>query len=231
MDKFELLLVDHPNRPFVQSVMKGLQEGFWPFDEGEWKVELEEIAPNYVSDPEDTKVICTFRDQEVAAGRWSDPLASTELLPGMNISPMFVVWQNEKPQVITDHSRSGINDGIPRADAKVKYDNMRTFGQMLHDAWVANPGKCLVTFKSDVASAFLNLPAHPIFQLRQVVKIEGKLYIVCRLMFGNHASPHCWCAVSGLLCWLDIQKFNIGGLHMYMDDFFGWDYADNLVWY
>jgi hypothetical protein len=231
VDKFELLLHDHPNRPFVQSVMKGLREGFWPFDEGEWKVELEEVTPNYDSDLEDAEAIRAFRDQEVAAERWSDPLASTELLPGMKISPMFVVWQNEKPRVITDHSRSGINDGIPRAEAKVRYDDMRTFGQTLHDARAANPGKRLVTFKSDVSSAFLNLPAHPIFQLRQVVKIEGKLYIVRRLTFGNRASPRCWCAVSGLLCWLGIRKLKIDGLHVYMDDFFGWDYADDLVWY
>jgi hypothetical protein len=104
---------------------------------------------------------------------------------------MFVVWQNEKPRVVTDHSRSGINDGIPQSEAKVKYDDMRTFGQNLHNARSANPGRRLVTFKSDVASAFLNLPAHPIFQLRQVVRIEGKLFIVRRLVFGNRASPRC----------------------------------------
>jgi hypothetical protein len=50
VEKFELLLVDHLNKPFVQSVMKGLQEGFWPFNKGEWKVELEEVSPNYDSD-------------------------------------------------------------------------------------------------------------------------------------------------------------------------------------
>jgi hypothetical protein len=38
VDKFELLLADHPNQPFVESVMKGLREGFWPFDEGDWKI-------------------------------------------------------------------------------------------------------------------------------------------------------------------------------------------------
>jgi hypothetical protein len=108
---------------------------------------------------------------------------------------------------------------------------MRTFGQTLHNACATNPGKHLVTFKSDVASAFLNLPAHLIFQLHQVVKIEGKLFIVRHLVFGNHASPHCWCAVLGLLCWLGVQKLNITSLHVYMDDFFGWDFADNLVQY
>ena len=231
VDKFELLLADHPNQPFVRSVMKGLREGFWPFDEGEWKIKLEEVTPDYDCNSEDAEAIRAFRDREIAAGRWSGALDDTELLPGMKISPMFVVWQNEKPRIVTDHSHSGINDNIPRVDAKVKYDDMKTFGQTLHNARTANPGKRLVTFKSDVASAFLNLPAHPIFQLRQVVKIEGKLFIVRRLVFGNRASPRCWCAVSGLLCWLGIRKLNITSLHVYMDDFFGWDYGNNLIWY
>jgi hypothetical protein len=107
----------------------------------------------------------------------------------MKVSPMFVVWQNKKLHVVTDHSRSGINDGIPQSEAKVKYDDMRTFGQNLHNARSSNPGRRLVTFKPDVASAFLNLPAHPIFQLHQVVRIDGKLFIVRRLVFGNRTSP------------------------------------------
>ena len=134
VDKFELLLTDHPNQPFVRSVMKGLREGFWPFDEGDWKAELEEVVPEYESNPEDAEAIRAFRDREIAAGHWSDSLESSDLLLEMKISPMFVVWQNEKPRVITDHTRSGINDGIPQSEAKVKYDNMRTFSQNLHNA-------------------------------------------------------------------------------------------------
>ena len=231
VDRFENLLHDHPNQPFVRSVMKGLREGFWPFDEGEWKLELEEVVGNYASDDIDLAAIRAFRDKEVAAGRWSDALPDSELLPGMKVSPMFVVWQNQKPRVVTDHSGSGLNDGIPRSDARVRYDDMHPFGQALREARKDNPGRRIVTFKSDVASAFLNLPAHPIWQLRQVVNIEGKLYIVRRLVFGNRASPRCWCAVSGLLCWIAVRKLDILGLHIYMDDFFGWDFADRLVFY
>lgn len=65
VDKFELLLVDHPNQPFVQSVMKGLCKGFWPFDKGEWKIELEEIIPDYESNPEDAEAIWASQDQEL----------------------------------------------------------------------------------------------------------------------------------------------------------------------
>jgi hypothetical protein len=229
IDKFELLLTDHPNQPFVGSVMKGLREGFWPFDEGEWKLELEEISGNHKMEAADLEALNKFRDKEVAADRWSSPVELRELLPGMKISPMFVVWQNGKPRVVTDHSASGLNDGIPREEARVKYDDMRSFGQALHNAKLSSPGRRIVTFKSDVASAFLNLPAHPLWQLRQIVSVEGRLYIVRRLVFGNRASPRCWCAVSGLMCWIAATKLSITDLHVYMDDYFGWDFADHLV--
>jgi hypothetical protein len=62
VDKLELLLSNHPNQPFVHSMMKGLCEGFWPFNEGEWKIELEEVTPNYNCDPKDAEAIHAFRD-------------------------------------------------------------------------------------------------------------------------------------------------------------------------
>ena len=104
--------------------MTGLCEGFWPFNEGDWKIELEEVIPDYNYNAEDAEAIRAFQDCEIAARRWSESLENTDLLPGMKISPMFVVWQNKKPRVVTDHSHSGINDGIPISEAKVKYDNM-----------------------------------------------------------------------------------------------------------
>jgi hypothetical protein len=74
----------------------------------------------------------------------------------------------------------------------------------LHDAQLANTGCQLILYKDDVASAFLNLPAHPIWQIRQVMVVDGKLQIVQWLIFGNRASPRVWCVISGLMCWIAI---------------------------
>jgi len=52
----------------------------------------------------------------------------------MKFSLMFVVWQNEKPHVVTDHKSSGLNDFIPRSKAHIKYDDMHPFGQTLRQA-------------------------------------------------------------------------------------------------
>ena len=231
VNRFEALLYDHPNKPFVKSVMDSLRYGFWPFDEGNWKDDRDDVVHNYSSEEADVKAIRDFRDDEIHAGRWSDPLPSHTLLPGMKISPIFVVWQKGKARVVTDHTASGLNDCIPRSEAKVHYDDMRTFGQVIFNAKQAHPHETLVTWKSDVSSAFLNLPAHPIYQLRQVVDVEGTLRVIHRLVFRNHASPRCWCLVSGLMCWLGIKKFDIKDLHDFMDDFFSWAIASDLVIY
>ncbi|THU86195.1 hypothetical protein K435DRAFT_608875, partial [Dendrothele bispora CBS 962.96] len=35
----------------------------------------------------------------------------------------------------------------------------------------------------------------------------------------------------GLLCWFGVVKLGIAGLHVYMDDFYGWDFKRNLVFW
>ena len=124
IDKFEALLEDHPNQPFVRSVMQGLREGFWPFDEGDWKNDQNDLSDNFATLPEDLAAIRSFRDKELQAERWSSPLPISGLLPGMKFSPMFVVWQHNKPRVVTDHSSSGLNNGIPKSEGHVSYDDM-----------------------------------------------------------------------------------------------------------
>ena len=94
------------------------------------------------------------------------------------------------------------NNGISKEDSKVRYDDMHTFRQAMRRARRDNPAVNLVLYKSDVVTAFLYLPTHPLWQLRQVVNVDGDRYIVRRLVFGNRTSPRCWCALSALICWI-----------------------------
>ncbi|KAF8806103.1 hypothetical protein BYT27DRAFT_7224460 [Phlegmacium glaucopus] len=66
--------------------------------------------------------------------------------------------------------------------AKVCYDDMQTFGQVIFNAKQSFPDEPLVTWKSDVALAFLNLLAHPIYQLRQVIDVEGVWHLQAQLL-------------------------------------------------
>ncbi|KAF8799123.1 hypothetical protein BYT27DRAFT_7318460, partial [Phlegmacium glaucopus] len=127
VDKLELFLTDHPNPSFVKSVMRSLREGFWPFNEGDWEDTSEDLS-NYSSQDIDLDAIRAFRDKECEAHHWSPPLPFQQILPGMKLSPMFVIWQKQKPRVITDHSGSGLNYGIPKEESRVHYNDMHPFG-------------------------------------------------------------------------------------------------------
>ncbi|KAI0692779.1 hypothetical protein BC835DRAFT_1277097 [Cytidiella melzeri] len=106
---------------------------------------------------------------------------------------------------------------------------MQDFGQSLHNLQHQNPSQHYTLYKLDVASAFLNLPAHPIWQLQQIVVVDGRFYIVRRLVFGSRASPRIWCAVSGLLAWVAIRVLHIHDIFVYMDDFYGAERETDLV--
>ncbi|KIJ92812.1 hypothetical protein K443DRAFT_113006, partial [Laccaria amethystina LaAM-08-1] len=131
--------------------------------------------PHLINDPSIQATLDAMHD-------FIKPLPLSTLLPNMKFSPMFVIWQNGKPRVVTDHKSSGLNDFLPRSKAHVKYDDMHPFGQTLRQARAENPGRHLILFKSDVASAFLNLPAHPIWQLRQIVTVDRHLYILLHIV-------------------------------------------------
>ncbi|KZP12350.1 hypothetical protein FIBSPDRAFT_936933 [Athelia psychrophila] len=189
VDRLETMLHFHPNQPLVRSVIRGLREGFWPFHNGDLSyAKGPESARAAEPEGPDLDALRAYRDKEIAAQRWS--AAIPELMPGMTVSPLFVVWQNEKPRVITDHKSSGLNGGIPAAEGHVRYDDMHDFGQSLRDARREFPTRTLITYKSDVKNAFLNLPCHPIWQLQQVVQVDGKYYFVWRLVFGNLSGAH-----------------------------------------
>lgn len=69
VDVFEAMLWNHPNKPFVSSVMRGLREGFWPFDVGDWSSLDDEPLDNYLMEEVDLYAIREFWDKEIRAGR------------------------------------------------------------------------------------------------------------------------------------------------------------------
>jgi hypothetical protein len=92
VDELERSLIKHPNPSFVQSVLKGFRDGFWPWADtrlGEYPDTWDES----IGDPrtqEEVDFICAQRDKEIEAGRFSESFG-TELLPGMYSMPIHAV--------------------------------------------------------------------------------------------------------------------------------------------
>ncbi|KAJ3742268.1 hypothetical protein EV360DRAFT_22953, partial [Lentinula raphanica] len=131
VEKLSTFLLFHPNRPFVESVLEGLRSGFWPCHSGDWESGAPIFDDNYNMETLDLNAVRAYQDKELAAGHWSNPIPS--FTPPMQLSPMFVVWQGDthKARVVTDQSASGLNAGVSRDEARVKYDDMRSFGAAL----------------------------------------------------------------------------------------------------
>ncbi|KAJ3816558.1 hypothetical protein F5880DRAFT_1463414, partial [Lentinula raphanica] len=131
VDKLSTFLSFHPNRPFVESVLEGLKSGFWPCHSGDWESNDSFFDDNYDMKDLDLEAVRVYRDKEVGACRWSNPILS--FCHPLKLSPMFVVWQGDshKARVITDQTASGLNMGVSREDAHVRYDDMRSFGAAL----------------------------------------------------------------------------------------------------
>ena len=153
IDVFQTLLSHHPNRPFVDSVLAGLREGFWP-----WANTLSPHFPSsYTQEPNgryDEVHLSFFHDQlrhEQERGRYSSSLGNT-LLPGMYSMPIYAV---PKPgstdlRLVNDHSagpyalNSMINHSLVTG---YPLDNLHQLGDMLLDLHVLTPGLDLVMWK------------------------------------------------------------------------------------
>ena len=64
---------------------------------------------------------------------------------------------------------------------------------------------------------------HPLWQLKQIVTIDGERHIDRCMVFGSRSSPRIWCTFMGLVAWIGIYVYMIEDLLHYMDDAFTYD--------
>lgn len=93
VDKLEKCLETHPNQEFMQSVMRALREGFWPWADTSPAEDFPVTWDNSGCCPRsemEQKFILSYRDKEIAAGCFSE-LFGSELLPGMYSTPVHAI--------------------------------------------------------------------------------------------------------------------------------------------
>ncbi|KAL6305027.1 hypothetical protein BKA93DRAFT_708971, partial [Sparassis latifolia] len=132
VDRFEALLSSHPNRPLVDSVLRGLREGFWPFAETDhlefpdtWdggSIPLTEEASTFISQ---------YAEEEEGLQRYSHPFGP-DLLLGMYSMPVHAVPKphSSKLRFINDHSVGpfSLNAMIDKANVGMRPDNVQDLG-------------------------------------------------------------------------------------------------------
>ena len=238
VDALEKHLKDHPNQPFVKSVVRAFKNGFWP-----WADTSDPSLPTTydgsrqrqrITDKAKAKFIQQQRNEEVELGRWSKPFGQ-KLLPGMYASPIGAVPKSTpgKFRLIIDQSCGphALNSTIQKSQVKVKLDGVHELGTALLSVRKDHPDRKLTLFKSDVKSAYRQLPMHPLWQIKQVVSIDDQRHVDRCNTFGNRGGGWNWNAFSSLVNWIGTEKKNIPDLLGYVDDNFGWEFEGNTKYY
>ena len=236
---FEKLLKTHPNKPFVRSIVVGLKEGFWPFANTNPKGASYPLTHDASKRPPRTKEIGQFLiDQcktEIECERYSEPFGP-ELLPGMYSMPISGVPKQgpSKFRLIVDHSASdySLNSMVSREQiAGARLDTIKDLADSLIEFRRIHGNVELVLFKCDVSSAYRRLPMHPLWQIKQIITVEGRRHVDRCNSFGNRGSQRLWVGFMALVIWIAIEVRKLEGLKLYIDDCFSFDLASSTAYY
>ncbi|KAJ7171674.1 hypothetical protein C8R43DRAFT_1085008 [Mycena crocata] len=253
VDRFESLLSRHPNPLFVQSVMVGLREGFWPWLDTHHADGYPETWDNSWAPPasdRERNFINSQRDIEITKGRFSRTFGP-DLLPGMYSTPILAVPKPHSDDLrLVSHQSCGPfapNTMVDKAKMKgPRMDTMQQFIPALLRFRRENPGAELVVWKSDVSEAFRLTSVHKLMQIKQIAtsnlptKLEActgtsngpvQRNVDWCSTFGNCGSPRIWASVMGLVIWIALFVKRLSDIFCYVDDTYGWELKENLTYY
>lgn len=238
VDRFEELLVSHPNRAFVDSVLVGLREGFWPCADTtkDGYPVINDAHIETTKSPAEASFLKDHIEKEVECGRFSSAFGP-DLLPGMYSMPIHAVPKDNGNtfRMVIDHSAGlySLNSMIGKDTVSPSpLDNMRHLGQHLLQARRDYPNERFVMWKSDVSDAYRLLPMHPHWQLKQIITFNGRRYVDRRNTIGSRAGGALWIAFMSLVTWIAIHVRHIERLTgAYVDDSWGWEIENVLGFY
>ncbi len=236
--ELQTMLRSHPNREFVKSLIDGFKNGFWP---GANTSRMNSSRPTDLDPaarrPRDTEQVSFLRKQlehEISKDRYSTSFGA-ELLPGMTCTPIFTKPKPgpKKFRLINNHSagESSLNSLIPSSAAYVQVDTLTHLATSLRRAVNRHGKPPAYLFTSDVAEAFRLIPIHPRWQVRQVNRIDGKLYVDRNAVFGNRGSMRLFCLFFAAVAWCAENKLGLEDIFHYVDDSFSYDFEETLVPY
>jgi len=72
---------------------------------------------------------------------------------------------------------------------------------------------------------------HPLWQVKQVLTVDGQHYVDWNNNFGRQGSPKVWISFMSLVAWIAIHKEFIDTLKLYMDNSFPFEVAGLMLHY
>jgi hypothetical protein len=224
IERFEEMLVSHPNQPFVKSVCHALREGFWPFADtkhGDYPTTWD-FSDRKPGCPEHTAFIKKQIETEVQRGRYSEAFGP-DLLPGMYSSPTHAVPKpgTDTFRLINDQSAGEYSPNSmihPDDVTGTCMDGIKSLGASLRAHREAYGDEELVMFKSDIREAYRLVWMCKEWQAKQVVTIDGMRHVDFCNCFGNRGSYKVFLSFASLVAWIAEHVKKIRNLKIYIDD-------------
>ncbi len=208
-------LEGHPDREWVELLVRGIKEGFRLGHE-ESRVVLREGSGTMYEASEHRDIISEYLEREVQSKRvWK----VTGVAAGIQCSPFGVIPKKGKPgrwRLIVNLSAPeghSVNDGIDRELSSVAYTSVDDVVRR-----VLAVGEGALIAKADVKAAYRNIPVHPKDRWLLGMKWEGETYVDGTLPFGLRSAPLLFTAVGDAIEWAATQRGAVWLRH-YIDDF------------
>ena len=238
VERFESLLKDHPNQPFVRSVVRMLREGAWPWAQlpaPDYPIINDQSQDNaeIVCDPQCSHFFQAECAKEFDARRFSNPFP--KLLPGMSCMPVYVINHKGKMRLVTDQTCTrapllGMNNLVAKDERAVPLSNLQQFGYHLRALCARATDRRVLVYKCDVKGAYRLIPMHPYWQMLQATKLPDGRYTINRNnVFGGGASGRCRWSLMCLVLWIARCHFACANLCNYVDDVFSADYDTEFL--
>ena len=227
IDKFEKLLVDHPNKFLVNYIVDGLRNGFDIGFKGEFSATR---PPNLKSANQNKDSIQQAIEKEIKRGHTAGPFPHPPF-PNTHCSPIGAAPKKDGTvRLIMDLSQphgSSINDDISKEQFSIEYSHFDDAVDLVN-----RKGRGSLMCKLDIKHAYRLLPVRPDQWHHLCYYWEGNYYVDMVLPFGLRSSGGIFNQFAKLIRWIVINKYNIKDIINYSDDFFTVcekDYASALT--
>jgi len=121
---------------------------------------------------------------------------------------------------------------MPKSPIPIPLDNLQDLRRVLWEVRIAVGSHArIILWKSDVKSAYRLMPMSPFWQIKQVVKIDGRFNVDRCNNFGGRTSGNVWGVFFSLVLWIATFVKLITDVHGFVDDVFSWDVEGNMVLY
>ena len=220
LPQWQPFLQAHPDQAFAEFVRRGITHGFRVgFDPIN---RLKSAPQNFHSVRDNPLTVHKYIADEVAQGRLVKR-------PGVDIrrNPIGIIPKPHQPgkfRLIVDLSAPrgfSVNDGISPSLCSLDYISVDQAARL-----IAKCGRGALMAKTDLQSAYRQVPVHPEDQHLLGLEWDGQIYCDRALPFGLRSAPKLFTAVADGLAW-SLHCEGITNCVHYLDDFLFWGPAES----